>query len=108
MTKLNFEMLKVIWNDFKKHVLPPMLWFIGAVTVGFLFTHFTGLRNIEYMRLEMDFVIAPVVGGILLGIMYWIKEGVSEYLNTVSDRARRIERENDGRPTAERGTSFEF
>ena len=96
-------MLKIIWGDFKEHILPWIIRIIAALGIGFLINHFTGLRCSEDMtpRWYVDLFLGSLFGWIALGIIYGIKYLVSEYLKKVKRRAAVVlARERAGNNTA--------
>ena len=90
---MNNNMWKVIYLDFKKYILPKLLITLGALSIGFIITHFTGLRYNMPPRIAVDLILGPLFGGIVIGLSYIIYMVTKSYLKNVKRRAVRMQQE---------------
>ena len=87
-------MLKIIWKDFRKKVLPKILLVTGALTIGFIFNIIIGHREDHIDNVMFIFVVGPTVGAVVMIISYSVYTTARDYLAKVKRRAELLMREN--------------
>jgi hypothetical protein len=115
---LNSRYLKAMWRDFVKHIVPPILIILLFIIIGFLITHFTGIRKLGEGKAMWlcDLVLGPLMAAMACSILGGIGYAINEYWKGLKERVdeglQRVDGNPQSRPsrnTRDRGnTSFEF